>query len=122
MARPRGRPSGYKKAYCEKVIEWGKEGKLPVYWCVQLGVGMSSLQRWKEVHDDFRLAYAQGMAEQHSYELDLLDDEPTATRLAIAKWKLSAYHHVSEVNKQEIKSDVKSEITLVEVSFSDRED
>lgn len=119
---PVGRPSLYKKSYCKRVIAWGKEGKLPAYWCGQLGVGKSSLQRWCEEHEEFRVAYEQGMNAQENWEHEMLDNDPSATQLAIAKWRTSAYHKVSEVVKQEIKSDINATVTEISMDFGDRDD
>lgn len=122
MPRSVGRPTKYRKAYCNKIIEWGKQGKLPCYWCRELGVGQSSLARWKQEHEEFRVAYEHAMDCQAAYELDLLDKDPSAVQLNIAKWKLSAYHKVSETTKQEIKQEVNAKIETVEVSFGDEDE
>lgn len=123
MANLVGRPSKYKKTYCKKVIEWGKQGKLPIYWAREIGVGSTTLQRWKDIHEEFADAYRMGMDAQAQYELDLLETNPCTAQLGIAKWKLSAFHHISETNKQEVKQEIEAEVkATITVDFGDRED
>lgn len=53
---PVGRPSDYDPAYCEQVIDLGKEGKSPVQIAVALGVPRTTMLSWAEQHDEFSTA------------------------------------------------------------------
>jgi transposase-like protein len=54
--RPVGRPSLYDPAYCEQAIELGKIGKSTEAIGAMLGVGTSTLYRWRDEHPEFREA------------------------------------------------------------------
>lgn len=55
---PAGRPSEYKPEYCERVIELGKEGNLPVQMASKIGVTKQTLHEWSRVHPEFSDAFA----------------------------------------------------------------
>ncbi len=51
---PGGRPSKYDPAYCERVIELGKEGASVVEMAVEIGVSRNTLETtWPEAHPEF---------------------------------------------------------------------
>jgi len=52
--RPVGRPSLYDPAYIEQVIELGKLGKSTEAISATLGVGTSTLYRWRDEFEEFR--------------------------------------------------------------------
>lgn len=115
-----GRPSSYRPEYCEIAIQMGGEGKLPAQIAARFMVAKSTIQGWAAEFPEFMVAIKLAKTLCESWELDTLQDNANATVLAIAKWRLSAYHQISEVNKQEIKQEVKD--TTVNVSFGDRDD
>lgn len=53
---PAGRPTDYDPAYCETVVELGKEGKSFTQIAVALDTSKASLHRWMEAHEEFRTA------------------------------------------------------------------
>ena len=51
---PAGRPSLYDPAYCDRVIELGKEGASVVEMAVEIGVSRNTLETtWTEAHPEF---------------------------------------------------------------------
>lgn len=54
VKRPVGRPSLYDPAYIEQVIELGKLGKSTEAISATLGVGTSTLYRWRDEFEEFR--------------------------------------------------------------------
>lgn len=68
-ARPPWRPSEYDPAYCEKVMEWGRQGKSRAWICAEIGVVRNTLKNWEAAHPDFLIAmeYAK-LAEQQWWE------------------------------------------------------
>ena len=56
VKRPVGRPSAYDPAYCQQAIELGKIGKSTEAIGATLGVGTSTLYRWRDEHPEFREA------------------------------------------------------------------
>lgn len=53
---PGGRPSKYDPAYCEQVVELGKQGKSPVQIACALDVSRVTMLGWAEKHPAFSTA------------------------------------------------------------------
>lgn len=57
-----GRPTKYDQAMCEKVIEWGKQGKSKTWMAAELGISKQRIYDWEEAHEEFRDAITRAMA------------------------------------------------------------
>lgn len=57
-----GRPSKYDPSMCEKVIEWGKQGKSKTWMAAELGISKQRIYDWEEQHEEFRDAITRAMA------------------------------------------------------------
>ena len=53
----RGRPSGYKPEYCQRVVELGAQGNSPLQIAAELGVLRENLYNWADQHPDFFTAF-----------------------------------------------------------------
>ncbi len=53
---PAGRPTKYKKKYCEEVIEHMKNGASFTSFAAKIGVPRETINRWEKKHEEFRLA------------------------------------------------------------------
>lgn len=51
-----GRPTEYMPEFCDKVIEWGKQGKSRAWIADELGVVRNTLKNWEADHPDFLTA------------------------------------------------------------------
>lgn len=69
-----GRPSLYDPAYCEQVIEWGKEGKSKAWMASRLGVTRMTLTNWADEHPEFLDAMAQSAEHAQSWWEDAGQD------------------------------------------------
>lgn len=49
----RGRPTSYDAAYCERVIEYGKQGKSRTWIAAELGCTRQTLGNWEQANPDF---------------------------------------------------------------------
>lgn len=64
---PAGRPSTYPdteegvKELCERVIEWGGDGKSKVWIAGKLGIAKQTLYNWEERHPEFMDALSRAM-------------------------------------------------------------
>ena len=61
---PKGRPSGYKPEFCERLIEIAETCEPYNYaniCCVELGTCIDVLMEWRHKYEEFRLAYKQGL-------------------------------------------------------------
>jgi hypothetical protein len=54
--RGRGQPTKYDPAYCDQVIEWGKQGYSREMIAGELDVSWNTLINWMEAHPDFLAA------------------------------------------------------------------
>lgn len=61
-----GRPSTYDPAFCDEVIELGKQGKSPVQIAVALGVPRTTMLSWAEQHEEFSTALTR--AKEHEQD------------------------------------------------------
>ena len=50
---PAGRPTDYDVAFCEKVIEWGKQGKSITWMAAELDVVKQSVYTWMATYPEF---------------------------------------------------------------------
>lgn len=116
-----GRKSKYKPVYCKRIVEWAKQGKLPLHWANKLEVVKQTLFDWQEAYPRFLDAYglAKQLAEQHY--LDKLNAKDiTMVQFNSIKFQLSAYFKVSEVQKIEAKQEINAKVTTEAVlSFDD---
>jgi hypothetical protein len=58
--RPVGRPSEYDPAYCERVMELGRQGKSKAQMAAALGCCRNTLDAWAEAHPEFLSAVKLG--------------------------------------------------------------
>lgn len=56
IPNPRGRPSTYDPAHCDRVIALGAEGKSPEQISAAIDVPRSTMHRWAEEFPEFRAA------------------------------------------------------------------
>ena len=66
-----GRPSTYKKSYCEEVIEMGKQGKTLAQFAAHFNVAKQTVQQWCEDHPEFSVAYTTARAHCENWWTDL---------------------------------------------------
>jgi transposase len=50
---PFGRPTDYRPEYCQKVIEWGRQGKTIANMCEKLDISRQTFYDWQKAHSDF---------------------------------------------------------------------
>lgn len=120
--RSAGQPTKYKKEYCNDIVKFASEGKLPIIWSRELMVSQSTFAKWREAHVEFLQAWSLAKDIAQGYMTDVGTTADNAVDLAKAKFFLSASFQVSETNKQEIKQEIKADLTTIEVEFADRKD
>lgn len=110
IANPVGRPSKYDPSYCNKVIELGKLGKSFEQMASMLNIGITTLKRWREEHEEFRasLEDAHGFAQTwwedmaQSYLVESKDTEKLNTGLWSRSMAARFPANYSDRVKQEI--------------------
>lgn len=119
-----GRPSKYKKEYCQKIIESGKRGETLVHFACDIGVSKDTINEWATKHEDFSDALKLCKQHNEKYWLNLAASRAEGKHQGsdtIIRYMLSAshgYRESSDVN-QTISADVtthdKVEITFVDL-------
>ena len=110
MTNPVGRPSKYDPIYCDKVLEYGALGKSFEQMSSLMGIGITTLKRWREEHEEFRSALedAQGLAQTwwedmaQSYLVESKDTEKLNTGLWSRSMAARFPNTYSDRVKQEI--------------------
>lgn len=121
MGRKAGQPTKYKEEYCEKVIEWGKLGELPIDWAGKLGCTPQTLHNWANSHPKFFEAFKAAKNYSEIYTKNQMDNADSMLEYHKRKFMLSAYHRRSEVQKVEAQVEHDGKIDLdVVVSFGER--
>lgn len=90
---PAGRPSEYRPEYCERVIELGKDGKLPAQMASALSVTKQTLHEWAKVHPEFSDAFGEARAHAEAWHLEKATETAIGQRggnAPMAKFLLSA--------------------------------
>lgn len=107
---PVGRPSKYDPIYCSKVLEYGALGKSFEQMSALMGIGITTMKRWREEHEEFRTALEDAQAlsqtwwEDHaqSYLVEHKDGEKLNTGLWSRSMAARFPQNYSERVKQEI--------------------
>jgi hypothetical protein len=107
---PVGRPSKYDPIYCNKVLEYGALGKSFEQMSALMGVGITTMKRWREEHEEFRTALEDAQAlsqtwwEDHaqSYLVEHKDGEKLNTGLWSRSMAARFPQNYSDRVKQEI--------------------
>ena len=68
-SRPRGRPSLYNPAYCERVLELAAEGCGKAEIAAALAVSVKTLAAWMKSHDEFREAMTRAKELEYAWWL-----------------------------------------------------
>lgn len=84
-----GRPSKYDPAYCERVIELGKEGKSLTQIAVALDVPKSTLISWSNAHLEFSTALTRAKECEQAWWEQKGMDGLTADKFNSAVWSKS---------------------------------
>jgi hypothetical protein len=66
-ANPVGRPSLYRKEYCEQLIEYQRQGGSYQGFAGVIGVTIPTLYEWEENHEEFSYAKKLGKAANRAY-------------------------------------------------------
>lgn len=61
------RPTEYQQDYCERVIEYGKQGKSLAWMAAELGVSRECIYEWMRVHPEFSDAMTRARLESQRW-------------------------------------------------------
>ena len=61
------RPTDYDPAYCEQVIEWGKQGKSKTWMAAQFDCTRQTLENWAAAHPEFLDAMTRAQAHAQAW-------------------------------------------------------
>jgi hypothetical protein len=126
MNTPLGRPSKYDPAFCDQVVELGRLGKSFQQMAAILNTTYTSMQRWCEEHEDFRVALSQAQEYSQAWWEDMCQthmiEEQGSAKLNASLWSRSMAARFPktyrESTKQEITgADGASLLAGIQVSF-----
>ncbi len=84
-----GRPTKYDPAYCDQVVEWGKQGKSGEWIACEIGVIYETMLNWSKEHP----AFFEALTLAKQYELRWWEDAGqqhlTTTGFSAAGWSRS---------------------------------
>lgn len=82
-----GRPSKYDPSFCDRVLEFGREGKSVAYMAAKLGVARNTLElNWPAAHPEFAEALGQARLESQAWWEDFGQDNLTTTGFAASAY------------------------------------
>lgn len=62
-----GRPSGYQKKYCKKIIDCMSNGKTITQFAASIGVHRGTIYEWQNAYPEFYDAYKKAMVKSEAY-------------------------------------------------------
>lgn len=84
-----GRPTKYDPAYCEMVVEWGRQGKSREWIGATLMVLPETMTEWAKAHPDFSDAITLAKHLELKWWEDAGQDNMTATGFSASAWSRS---------------------------------
>jgi hypothetical protein len=108
---PGGRPTDYRPEYCERVIELGKDGKLPAQMAADIGVTKQTLHEWARTHSEFSDAFDKARVNAEAWHLEKATETAIGQRggnAPMAKFLLSAAFGYRETSGVEHSGEIHS--------------
>ncbi len=88
-ARPVGRPTTYKPAYCQRVVEMGKEGKSFAQMASAFEVTRQTIDNWGMEHGEFLEALTRARIEAQTWWEDVGQAALGADKFQSSVWRTS---------------------------------
>jgi len=88
-SKGKGRPTLYKPEYCEKVIQWGKEGKSRTWIAATLDTSRETLDNWAKANPDFLDALSRAKAHEQRWWEDKGQEGLTSDKFNGGVWSKS---------------------------------
>ena len=88
-APQRGRPTKYDPAYCEEVINMGKEGKSLAQMCAHFDISRQTINNWADSYPDFLEALSRAQAHAQAWWEDQGAKGMWADKFNAVVWKKS---------------------------------
>lgn len=86
---PGGRPSAYDPTYCDKVVEWGRQGKSRAWIADELGVVRNTLKNWEAEHPEFLIAMERALIASQRWWEDAGQNGMTSREFNAPIWSRS---------------------------------
>ena len=121
--KPIGRPSKYRKEYCQQIIDSGRRGETLVHFACDIMVTKDTLLEWASKHEDFSVALKIAKQLNEAYWLNLANSRGAGLHQGsdtIIKFMLSSAHGYREAS--DVNQTVTADVTLngkVDITFVD---
>lgn len=107
---PAGRPTTYDPSYCEKIVEWGKQGISIVEMASRMDICEDTFYEWVKVHPEFSEAHRAARNHAKSwlvYQVRQMAEGEHKGNFRAAQFLLNVNHKlVEETNQsQEVRQD-----------------
>ena len=106
-----GRPSEYDEAYCERVIELGKDGKSKAQMAAAFDVSRQTIDNWAAAHPEFLEALSRAMAHCQAWWEDKGAKGMETPGFNAAVWKKSVEARFREDYTEHQEQTIKGEMT-----------
>ena len=109
-----GRPSTYDPAYCEKVVELGRQGKSPAQIAAGIDVARTTMLLWADTYPEFLTALTRAKDLEQAWWEDQAMSGLTADRFNAAVWKkgVEARFREDYTERSETKSTLSADETI----------
>ena len=84
-----GRPSTYNPAFCERVIDLGRQGTSPAQISAVIDIPRTTMLRWADEHEEFRTALSRAKDLEQAWWEDQAMAGLVANRFNALVWKKS---------------------------------
>ena len=110
MNTPLGRPSKYDPAFCDQVVELGRMGKSFQQMASILNTTYTSMQRWCEEYEDFRVALSQAQEYSQAWWEDMCQthmiEEQGSAKLNASLWSRSMAARFPKTYRESTKQEI----------------
>lgn len=110
-----GRPTDYRPEFCERVIDWGAQGKSRTWICSELGVVRQTVRTWEGLYPDFLAAMERAMVLSQRWWEDKGQENIQAERFQASMWSRSMAARFPDEWREKSEVDMSARIQVTEV-------
>ncbi len=99
---PAGRPTKYKKEFCDTVLELMREGKSIVNCCAELDISRETFYSWMEKHKEFHDTVKRGMELSEHWWQEKARENLDSNQFNSTLWYMNMKNRFKWTDKQEV--------------------
>jgi hypothetical protein len=117
--QPGGRPSKYDPAYCQRVVDLGKEGYSQEQISAEIDIDRATMNRWAEAHPEFRTALTRAKELEHAWWERVGQTALFADKFQATVWAKSMQARFRDKYTEKQQIDVNGSLTVQTVRYAD---